>query len=90
MSARMTGISLPSNKVAGPGLAEWGRKTPAEMIARYRQWAQHQLDEAQAVLNAADDDFHVDTYRGVYVQHDREVLQPGRPATAIHQKNEVA
>lgn len=80
MSERMTGIQLRGNKAAGPGLAEWGRKTPAEMIARYRSYAQHQLEEAQAILAAADEDFHIDTYRGVNVQRDREVIQEGRKA----------
>lgn len=82
MSERMTGIELRGNKAAGPGLAEWGRKTPTEMIERYRQYARHQLAEAQAILSATDDDFRVETYTGVHVQRNREVLQEGKDSRA--------
>lgn len=76
MSERLTSIRLLTHRFAG--WAEWGRKTPAEMIAAIRSHAQHQLAEAQAVLAAADEDFYIDTYRGVHVQRDREVLQEGK------------
>mgnify|MGYP006350049633 CR=1 FL=1 len=78
MSERMTRIELRGNKAAGPGLAEWGRKTPAEMIERYRQYARHQLAEAEAVLAATDEEFRVETYTGVHVQRNREVIQDGK------------
>lgn len=81
MGERMTGIELRGNKAAGPGLAEWGRKTPAEMIELYRRYAAHQLAEAQAVLAASDEDFRVETYTGVHVHRNREVLQEGRTPT---------
>lgn len=64
--------------MTGQAGAEWGRKTPAEMIERYRQYARHQLAEAQAVLAATDEDFRVETYTGVHVQRNREVLQEGK------------
>lgn len=75
--SRMTGIELPGNKSAGPGLAEWGRKTPEEMIRRYRAYAAAQLAEAQAILSAPDEAFRVETYTGVHVQRNKEVLQEG-------------
>lgn len=76
MADRMTSIRLPGLR-RGAGLSDWGRKTPAEMIAQYRKNAQLQLDEAKAVLEAADVDFRVETYVGVLVQRDRETLQEG-------------
>lgn len=77
MADRMTSIHLPGLR-RGAGLADWGRKTPAEMTAQYRKNAQLHLDEAKAVLEAADADFHVETYVGVLVRRDRETLQEGK------------
>ena len=77
MAARMTSIELPG--LFGSGLAEWGRKTPAEMIERYRSYAQSQIDLYAAILAAPDEDYRIETYRGVHVQRDTEVLQEGRP-----------
>jgi len=71
MGERMTSISLPCNKAAGPGLAEWGRKTPAEMVERYRKYANHLLAEAQAILAASDEDFYIETHTGVWVKRGR-------------------
>ena len=77
MSERMTGILLPG-RPNGVGWAEWGRKTPAEMIASYRRHAEQQKAEAEAILAAADEDFYVDTYLGPYARAKTEVLQAGR------------
>ncbi len=77
MSERMTGIRLRTSKDAG--LADWGRKTPAEMIEQYRSKARYELECAQAILDAKDEDFHVDTFLGPYVRRKREVLQEGLP-----------
>ena len=82
MSERMTGIRLRNSKAAGSGLAEWGRKTPAHMVTRYRQYANSLIAEGQAILAAADADFHVETYTGVHVNRNREVLQEGAPREA--------
>lgn len=79
MSERMTGIRLRNSKAAGSGLAERGRKTPAHMVDRYRQYANSLIAEGQAILAAADADFHVETYTGVHVNRNREVLQEGAP-----------
>ena len=78
MSDVLTGISLPNAPFGG--LADWGRKSVPEMIAYYRRYAERLKQEAEAVLNAADSDFYVSTYRGVHVQRDRIVLQEGRKA----------
>ena len=76
MSDRLTSINLPG--VFGSGLADWGRKTPAEMIAKLRAKATEDKAVADAVLAASDGDFHVQTYVGVHVERKKEVLQEGR------------
>lgn len=73
----MTSIELPG--LFGSGLAEWDRKTPAEMIERYRTYAQSQVGLYAAILAAPDEDYRIETYRGVYVKKNTEVLQEGRP-----------
>ena len=77
MSERMTGISLPG--VFGSGLGGRGRKSVPEMIATYRRYAESQKALFDAILAASDDDFHITTHTGVYVERNIEVLQPGRP-----------
>ena len=78
MSDRMTSVHLPGMR-NGAGLTEWGRKTPAEMVAMIRAYAELQAREAAEILAAHDDDFHVSTYVGARVQKQRETLQEGRP-----------
>jgi hypothetical protein len=77
MSDRMTSVHLPGLN-AGSGLADWGRKTPAEMISLIREHAAHQKQQAEAILAASDDEFRVETYVGVYVRRSKIVLQEGR------------
>ena len=77
MSERMTGIHLPG--LFGSGLADYGRKSVPEMIAQLRAKAAHDKEQAEAILAADDDAFHVSTYVGVFVEKKREVLQQGRP-----------
>jgi len=72
----MTGIDLPG--CADAGLGDWGRKTPAEMIALYREKARHDLKVSQEILAAKDSDFKVVTYLGRHVRRNRETLQEGR------------
>ena len=72
MADRMTSIRLPGSKHVG--LADHGRKTREEMIDLIRSHAEHQKAVADAILAAADDDFLVETYTGVYVQRNREVV----------------
>lgn len=77
-SDRMTSAVLPG--VFGSGLAEYGRLSAPEIIEKARQHARHQLETATAILNAADEDFLVETYVGVWKRNKREVIQPGRAA----------
>ncbi len=74
MSERMTSIYVGS----GLGFAEYGRKTVPEMIESIRKHAAHLKKEADEILAAADEDFHVETYVGSIVQRNRKVLQEGR------------
>lgn len=80
MGARMTSIHLPG--LFGSGIAEWGRKTPEEMIAALRAYAARQVEHHQAIIAAMDDDFRVETYTGVNVHRNIDVLQAGRAAIA--------
>lgn len=77
MSDRMTSIYLAS-LCRGRGWAEWGRKTPAEMIAIIRDHARRDKEAAEAILAAPDEAFTVETYVGVHVRRDRKVLQAGK------------
>ncbi|GEL47793.1 hypothetical protein CHO01_29090 [Cellulomonas hominis] len=77
MSERMTGITLPGLP-PGAGLADYGRKSPQEMITQLRAHATVEARNALAILAAAEEDFRVETYTGVHVRRDRQVLQPGR------------
>lgn len=74
MADRMTEINLPG---AWVGIAEHGRVDPEQMIAQARRQAARDLAAAQAVLDAADEDFRITTYVGVHAQRKLEVLQPG-------------
>ena len=77
MSDRFTSIKLPG--VPGSGLADWGRKTPEEMIAYLHKHCESQIALYTAMKNAFDADYRIETYVGVHVQRNKEVLQPGRP-----------
>jgi len=79
MSERMTAIYLPSLR-QGAGWAECGRRSPNEMIDIIRGQAARQKAEAEAILAAADVDFRIETYVGVHVQKQLEVLQEGGAA----------
>lgn len=76
MSDRMTTITLPG--AVAVGYQDWGVKTPAEMIKTIREHAAEQLRQANAVIEAADEDFRVETHTGMHVKRNRKVLQRGR------------
>lgn len=75
-SERMTSASLPG--FFGAGWADYGRIEPAEIIRQARLHAQHMKDQAEAILSASDHEFRVETYIGIHVRKQLEVLQPGR------------
>lgn len=72
MSDRMTEASVPGVAV---GIAEWGRLTRPQMIARYRDHYQRQLADAQKALDVADEDILVRTYLGPWAMKNIEVVQ---------------
>jgi hypothetical protein len=76
MGDRMTSINLPGE--FGSGLAEYGRQTVPQMIRAIRDHARLQKAQAEKLLAAADADFCVETYKGVCVRRNIEVLQDGR------------
>lgn len=71
MSDRLTSISLPHHS----GVADWGLKTPQEMIKRIRDYADSLRKEVAMIDAAADHEFQVETYVGVHVMRNRKVLQ---------------
>lgn len=77
MSERMTSIRLRTSRHSG--LADYGRQSIPEMVRQIRQMAEHELEWAKEVLAARDEDFHVETYKGLIVRRNREVLQEGLP-----------
>ena len=80
-SERMTSINLPGTGSWCGGFADWGIIPPAQMIKEHRARAVALKRDAEAVIAAADDDFKIATYRGVYVKRDYKVIQAGRNPT---------
>jgi hypothetical protein len=72
----MTSICLPGSR--DPGWANYGRKTSAEMIEEFRSHARYMRDRAEEILSASDADFQVETYLGLHVRRNIEVLQKGK------------
>lgn len=56
------------------GFCDWGKKDRATMIKSFRNIAERQKAEAEAILSAADDDFEVYQHRGIYRERDIVVL----------------
>ena len=75
MSERMTSIELPGHY--GAGMADYGRKTVAEMVKLIREHAELMKHDAEAILKAKDREFYVCTHLGVYVRRNLVVLQHG-------------
>jgi len=71
MSDRLTSISLED----GALLADWGLKTPEEMIKQAREYADSLRRKAAQIDATADHEFQVETYVGVHVMRNRKVLQ---------------
>ena len=76
MSALMTNIHLPGANCGG--LADWGKKTPKQMIALWRRHARAEKRDAEKILQALDEDFEVYTCHGHIVQRNKRVLQAGK------------
>lgn len=93
MSERMTSVQLEGH-AGGDGWADYGLKTPAEMIATLRNHAKRNLSVAEAILTAPDSAFTVETYVGVIVTRNRKILQQGvrhespTPSDTLHAENE--
>lgn len=71
MSERMTEADAPGVT----GLAEWGRKTRAEMIAAFRRFHQERLDEAMKALALPDDQITTTTYLGPYARRNEQEVK---------------
>lgn len=77
---RMTSISLPGVDNWIGGFAEWGSVSKDAMIAAHRMRAEKARRDAQAILDAADEDFLIATYRGVHAHRDYTIIQRGKSA----------
>lgn len=76
MAERMTAVYLKGKRNTGSGLADYGRVEPKDMIEQLRDKARRDLAAAQAILNAVDEDFIVETYKGIHVERERKQLWP--------------
>ena len=72
MGDRHTSIVAPDGNFA---FSNYGRKTRADMIAQFRQYAATQFAEAQKILNTKDEDFIVETYIGMHRRTKVESVQ---------------
>lgn len=78
MSERLTSARIPlENKVRGPfssSIADYGRKTRPEMITQLREYAAGLRRMADAIDATPDEEIIVETYRGVHVHRDLEIV----------------
>lgn len=74
MSERYTTVRPLDGERAGQGigLTDYGRLTRAEMIAHMRRHYTRQMEQAQYVLNAKDDEFIVETHIGLHARRNVE------------------
>lgn len=72
MSDRMTSASAYAHGVSG--VADYGRKTRAEMLQRYRDYYRRQIEEAEKALAVPEDEIVTETFLGLYAQKNREVV----------------
>lgn len=72
MSDRLTGIQIEGDN----GLAEWGLYSHDEMVAKYRAYGERLRARADAILDAAPEDFIVETYLGPIAMRKRERIFP--------------
>ena len=73
MSDKMTVVQLPG--VSGAGFQNYGERTVPEMIETLRRYARADLERAEKILAAKDEDFQVEVVRGVIVGHHIKWLQ---------------
>lgn len=69
MSERMTSVRLRSKKCPRLEFADRGLSERASMIEKMRKEAQIVKEQCEAVLAAADSDFIVETYTGIFARH---------------------
>jgi hypothetical protein len=74
MSGRLTSISLQGYAI----IADWGLRTPEEMIKIARDYAASLRKQAEQIEAASNQDFTVETYIGVNVMKNRKILQKGK------------
>ena len=85
MSERFTAIYLRQHDGTRTlKLCERGVLTVAQMIAKYREYAHQEYVQAKAILDAVDSAFVVETFRGLHVEREREVLQDGNVETTTN------
>lgn len=76
MADILTEINLPG--IDGSGIANWGERSPAEMVAYIRSHFQREKGIAEMVLAAADEDFRIGVVKGVHARRRVRLLQDGR------------
>lgn len=86
MGRRMTDIHLPGRN--GLALGEWDEQPADVMIKKLREYAAHLRAQAEAVENAADHEFQIQSHTGVHVQRNRREIQLSSRLAATSQKKE--
>ncbi len=76
-SERFTSGHLPGTD-ADSGICIEGRVPIADVVDIIRQRARRAKADAEEILAAAATDFRVETFRGVWVKKNKEILQVGR------------
>jgi hypothetical protein len=76
VTRRLTSVRLPGARAAG--LMNDGTVSAPEMIRQYREYAERQLAEAEAILGADDAEFRVTVVDGVHVERHVRTVQEGR------------
>jgi hypothetical protein len=71
VSDRLTSATAPG--IAG--VADYGRKSRAEMVSQFKRYYRQQLREAEQALAIADEDIVVETFLGPYAMKNREVVR---------------
>lgn len=83
MTDKLTRIKIPGQR-SGWGLMDWGKKSPAEMVAQMRSYAEELRAHAAAIDATRDEDFCIQIVLGSAKQAVSETIQEGRAKDQPH------
>lgn len=76
MSDRLTEVYLPGDHANGRGVADWGRKSHADMVKMLKEKAAIDKEFAEKILAADNSEFIVNTYVGMHARKNIERIMP--------------